>query len=42
MKISILIPIYNVEKYLRHCLNSVLNQKDIKDVDLDIVLVDDG
>ena len=42
MKFSILIPIYNVEKYLRHCLNSVLNQKDIKDVALDIVLVDDG
>ncbi|ASQ31038.1 glycosyltransferase, family 2 [Campylobacter avium LMG 24591] len=42
MKISILIPIYNVEKYLRQCLDSILNQKDIKDVALDIVLVDDG
>ena len=42
MKFSILIPIYNVEKYLRQCLDSILNQKDIKDVALDIVLVDDG
>ena len=37
MKFSILIPIYNVEKYLRQCLDSILNQKDIKDVALDIL-----
>ncbi|MCQ2562126.1 MAG: glycosyltransferase, partial [Alphaproteobacteria bacterium] len=25
-QISIIIPIYKVEKYIRHCLDSVLNQ----------------
>ena len=38
-KISIIIPIYNVEKYLRECLDSVLAQTL---TDLEIILVDDG
>lgn len=38
-KVSIIIPIYNVEKYLRRCVDSVLNQK-LKDIE--IILVDDG
>ncbi|EAJ7432037.1 glycosyltransferase family 2 protein [Campylobacter coli] len=37
--ISIIIPIYNVEKYLKECLDSVINQTY---KNLDIVLVDDG
>ncbi len=37
--ISIIIPIYKVEKYLNKCVDSVLNQK-FKD--LEIILVDDG
>lgn len=37
--ISIIIPIYNVEKYLPKCLDSVINQTYSN---LDIVLVDDG
>lgn len=39
MKISIIIPVYNVEDYLRKCIDSVLNQ-DSKDYE--VVLVDDG
>lgn len=37
--ISIVIPIYGVEKYLRQCLDSVINQTY---KDLEIILVDDG
>lgn len=39
MDISIVIPIYNVEKYLRRCLDSVLRQENIS---MEIILVDDG
>lgn len=38
-KISIVVPIYNVEKYLEECVNSILKQ-DYKDYE--IILVDDG
>ena len=38
-KISVIIPIYKVEKYLRQCLDSVVNQTYR---DLEIILVDDG
>lgn len=37
--ISIIIPIYRVEQYLRRCLDSVVNQTY---ANLDIILVDDG
>ena len=38
-KISVIIPVYNVEQYLRECLDSVLNQT-LKDIE--IICVDDG
>jgi glycosyltransferase involved in cell wall biosynthesis len=38
-KISVIIPVYNVEKYLRECLDSVIHQT-LKD--LEIICVNDG
>ena len=38
-KISVIIPVYNVEKYLRECLDSVINQT-MKDIE--IICVNDG
>lgn len=37
-KVSVIIPIYKVEKYLSRCLDSVVNQT-LEDIE--IVLVDD-
>ena len=37
--ISVIVPIYNVESYLRQCLDSIINQTYD---DLDIILIDDG
>ena len=37
--ISVIIPAYNVEKYLDKCMNSVLNQSF---TDFEVLLIDDG
>ena len=39
MDISVIIPIYNVEKYLKRCVDSVLRQEGIS---MEIFLIDDG
>lgn len=37
--LSIIVPIYNVAKYLPHCLNSIINQTF---QDFELILIDDG
>lgn len=39
MKVSVIIPVYKVEPYLRQCVDSVLNQTYR---DIEVILVDDG
>ncbi len=38
-KVSIIVPVYNIEKYLERCINSLKNQSL---VDIEIILVDDS
>ena len=38
MKLSVIIPAYNVEKYISECLDSVLVTKK----DIEVIIVDDG
>lgn len=37
--ISVIVPIYNSEEYIRDCVNSILAQRD---VDIEVLLIDDG
>ncbi len=39
LKISVVVPIYNVEKYIRKCIGSIQSQSY---QDIEIILVDDG
>lgn len=41
MKLSIIIPVYNVEKYIARCLDSLLDQ-DLNIEDYEIIVVNDG
>lgn len=38
-KVSVLVPVYNVERYLRECLDSIVNQT-LKDIE--IICINDG
>ena len=38
-QISVVIPVYNSEFYLRNCLNSILQQKN---QDFEVIMVNDG
>ena len=38
-KISVIVPVYNVEKYLRRCIDSILRQSYS---DFELILIDDG
>ena len=39
VKVSVIIPVYNVEQYLKECLDSVINQT-LKDIE--IICINDG
>lgn len=41
MKISFVIPVYNVELYLNKCIKSIYNSE-LPDTELEIIMVDDG
>ena len=38
-RISVIVPVYKVEKYIHHCIDSILGQAFI---DSELILVDDG
>lgn len=40
-KVSIIVPVYNVEKYVRDCLNSLVNQTMPKS-DMEVLIINDG
>ena len=39
MKLSIIVPMYNVEKYLRQCLDSIYK---LDKIEKEVILVNDG
>ena len=41
MKISIIVPVYNVEQYVQQCLESILNQKS-SSLEVELIIVNDG
>ena len=40
MKLSLIIPVYNVEKYIEQCLTSICQQLPVPEVE--VIVVDDG
>lgn len=41
MKLSIIIPLYNAEKYFRECIDS-LYQQDLAEADFEVIVINDG
>lgn len=39
IKVSVILPVYNTEKYLPECLDSIINQS-LRDIE--IICIDDG
>ena len=39
VEVSVIIPVYNAEKYLRQCLNSIFSQSFQK---IEVIMVNDG
>jgi glycosyltransferase involved in cell wall biosynthesis len=42
MKLSIVVPVYNVEQYVRKCILSIINQDDNMFDDIELIIVNDG
>lgn len=42
MKLSIVVPVYNVERYVRRCVLSIINQDDDLFKDIELIIVNDG
>ena len=42
MKLSIIIPVYNVERYIERCLESVVCQQDVDTSLYEVIVVNDG
>ena len=41
IKLSIIVPVYNVEKYIRPCFESIFRQG-LDDADYEIIIINDG
>ena len=41
LKLSIIVPVYNVENYIRGCLKSIFRQK-LNDDDFEVIIINDG
>lgn len=42
MKLSIVVPVYNVEQYVRKCILSIINQEDDLFREIEVIIVNDG
>ena len=42
MKLSIILPVYNVERYIEKCLISLLGKQDFEQTDYEVIIINDG